>query len=108
MKTKSVRVVYSSKHGNEDSEEFFMYAEPGMVEKWKKDSTIPLVDVLQSFQVFSSNTKSPQGIAQRPSKAHLEDAFGTVDQTEIATKILMNGKTSVVTESTNSKGFIHP
>jgi ribosome maturation protein Sdo1 len=107
-KTHTDRVVYSSKHGNEDSVEFFMYAEPGQVEKWRKDKTIPLIDVLQSFQVFESNTKSPQGIVMKPSNTQLMEAFGTTNETEIATLILEKGKISHMKQSTNSKGFVHP
>jgi ribosome maturation protein Sdo1 len=79
-----------------------------MVEKYKKDPSIALINVLQSFQVFQSNTHSPQGIVLKPSKEHLKQAFGTTDENEIAKTILTQGRVSALKESTHSKGYIHP
>ncbi|KAI0065985.1 DUF1960-domain-containing protein [Artomyces pyxidatus] len=54
-------------------------------------STIPLVEVLDSFEVFSSNQGS-QGILGRPSKQELDTVFGTHTDTEVILQILQKGK----------------
>jgi ribosome maturation protein Sdo1 len=45
--------------------EFFVYAEPHKVEQWRKDKSIPLVDVVQAFNIYegSGNKPSKQSLA---------------------------------------------
>ncbi|KAI8898451.1 hypothetical protein BC833DRAFT_516283, partial [Globomyces pollinis-pini] len=73
------------------------------------DKTIPIVEVVQAFQIFEVDNKSSQGIAMRPSKADLANAFGTEDEHLIVEKILMEGKIVHSKEgfsSVGSKGFM--
>ncbi|CAG8636550.1 24836_t:CDS:2, partial [Racocetra persica] len=72
-------------------EEFFVYADPDMVQKWRKDKTIPLVDVIQSFEVFEVYNGGREGIAGRPSNQKLENAFGTTNDMEIIQQIIQHG-----------------
>jgi ribosome maturation protein Sdo1 len=48
MKSKTDKCVFKTAKA-EHGEEFFIFTEPAMVEAWRKDNSIPLVDVLQAF-----------------------------------------------------------
>jgi ribosome maturation protein Sdo1 len=74
-----------------DSTEFFVMTYPGKVAEWKKDKTIPLVDVVQNFSVFTTSTGSNTGEVIHPPKGILESAFDTSNQDEIVKKILEDG-----------------
>ncbi|KAG5654597.1 hypothetical protein H0H81_011572 [Sphagnurus paluster] len=54
-------------------------------------SSIPLVDVLDSFVVLHSN-QGRSGTLTKPSKQQLETDFGTSDENEVVRKILEKGK----------------
>jgi len=61
-----------------------------MAEKWRKDKTIPLVDVVESFNVFIGNHGTePNGT---PTKAQLEDAFESTSDVVAIQKILEDGE----------------
>ena len=60
------------------------------VQDWKKDSSIPLTQVVNAFQVFTGN--GAQGILDRPSKQVLENEFGTKHEDDIVKKIITEGK----------------
>jgi ribosome maturation protein Sdo1 len=47
------------------------------VTKYRKDSSIPLVNVVNSFDVFVTNKHGPQGVLDRASKSQLENEFNT-------------------------------
>lgn len=83
----ATKVVYKS----DNDQEFFVFTNPGEVSKWRKDKSIPLVDVVQckqkdkddflllvysclnvAFDVFTTPTGSQTGTAERPSKGILE------------------------------------
>ncbi|VDB91528.1 unnamed protein product [Peniophora sp. CBMAI 1063] len=60
--------------------------------KWKEgDKTIPLVDVVQSFQILSTQ-QGAQGLLGTASKQDLENEFGTSRDDECISKILEKGK----------------
>jgi ribosome maturation protein Sdo1 len=61
-----------------------------------------------AFQIFESQSRSAQGIIVKPSKARLLEAFGTDDETKIATTILTEGRVEAVKESVGAKGYTHP
>ncbi|GAA6011901.1 hypothetical protein JCM8202_004192 [Rhodotorula sphaerocarpa] len=61
-------------------------------EKWRGgDHSIPLVDVVDSFDVFHTGQGS-QGIMQRASKQDLDTVFGTTKDDEIVEQILTKGQ----------------
>ncbi|KAK4058170.1 hypothetical protein OIO90_000909 [Microbotryomycetes sp. JL221] len=61
-------------------------------QKWiGGDKTIPLVEIVSSFDVFHSG-QGAQGMLQRPSKQELETIFGTSNDTDIITQILEKGR----------------
>ncbi|KAF9226707.1 DUF1960-domain-containing protein [Gyrodon lividus] len=89
--SKSVtKVVY--KPDTQSTDEFIMIVNPAEYRKWKAgDSTIPLAEVVDSFEVFHS-TQGAQGYFGRPSKQQLDNTFGTSKDIEVAKILLEKGK----------------
>ncbi|KAI7865263.1 ribosome maturation protein [Spinellus fusiger] len=81
-------VKICSKANNQD---FFVIAAPKMAEKWKNDKTVPLIDVVQSFDVFTTDSGGVSGEYIRPSRGILQSAFGTYDNEEVVRKIVTEG-----------------
>jgi ribosome maturation protein Sdo1 len=50
---------------------------PEAVAKWRKDSSVPLVEVVDSFDIFVTNKHGSQGVLDRASKGQIENEFGT-------------------------------
>ncbi|TFY52582.1 hypothetical protein EVJ58_g9933 [Rhodofomes roseus] len=76
----------------ESSNEYVIVVNPEEYHKWKEgDTTIPLVDVVDSFQVLWSN-QGNQGILSTPSRQQLENDFGTHVDTDVVKQILEKGK----------------
>jgi len=59
--------------------------------KWLNDKSVPMAQVVSSFQVFTTHKHSAQGMLEGASRAMLENEFGTKDETEIISKILQEG-----------------
>ncbi|ORX52435.1 hypothetical protein DM01DRAFT_1408306 [Hesseltinella vesiculosa] len=74
------RMVYKGDSGDQ----FYVVVNESMVPKWRKDRSIPLVEVVQSFDIFS-------GPADRPSKGQLESTFNTANPDDIVPIILEKG-----------------
>ncbi|KAI9023724.1 ribosome maturation protein [Phycomyces nitens] len=74
-----------------NDQEFFVISSPGMAAKWRKDQSIPLIDVVQTFDVFTTSSGSITGEYIRPSKGTLESAFGTDNVDTIIKKIVAEG-----------------
>ena len=47
------------------------------VAKYRKDSSTPLIDVVDSFDIFVTNKHGSQGVLDRASKGQLENEFET-------------------------------
>ncbi|CAG8624097.1 2146_t:CDS:2 [Acaulospora morrowiae] len=84
----ATRVVYKNKE--KSSDEFVIFANPNMIEKWREDKTIPIIDVVQSFQIFEYHG-GHTGHASQPTASQLSTMFDTTDKTEIIKEILENG-----------------
>ncbi|CAG8490729.1 6208_t:CDS:2 [Paraglomus brasilianum] len=82
------RIIYKPQ-GSRD--EYFVYAYPEEVKKWRKDKSIPLTDVVQSFDIFEIFGGGNDGIAGRPSKQRLENTFGTSKNMDVLEIILEDG-----------------
>ncbi|RIA92011.1 ribosome maturation protein [Glomus cerebriforme] len=82
------RVIYKLKNSRE---EFFVYVDPEEVLNWRKDKSIPLTSVVQNFDVFETVNGGNEGIAGRPSKQRLENAFDTSNITDVIEYILQHG-----------------
>lgn len=60
-----------------------------MVAKWKKDRSIALVDVLDTYQIY----KGEHGMdGMHASKTELANSFGTDDMDEMIEQILQKGE----------------
>ncbi|KAJ1910141.1 hypothetical protein IWQ60_010812 [Tieghemiomyces parasiticus] len=74
------------------TEAFYIFADPEMASKWRKDSTIPLAQVVSSFNVYTTDNGGITGLASAPSKGVLEDTFGTSNDDEVCRIILEKGE----------------
>ncbi|KAJ3345034.1 hypothetical protein HDU83_004479 [Entophlyctis luteolus] len=92
----TVKVIHDA-----DDLSFFAYADKDMLGKWRVDKTIPLVDVVQSFNVYQSENKSTQGIECIAGKADLKNHFGYDDPVSCIEQILAKGKEQVMPRAVN-------
>jgi len=84
------KVVYQPER--EATNEYVILVNPDEYRKWKEgDTTIPLVDVVDSFQVLWSN-QGNQGMLSTPSRQQLENDFGTHVDTDVVRQILEKGR----------------
>ncbi len=60
--------------------------------KWKEDKSIPLVQVVQSFDIFEIESGGNEGLLRRPSKQVLESTFNTKRNDDVIMQILTEGK----------------
>ncbi|KAH8603059.1 shwachman-Bodian-diamond syndrome protein [Bisporella sp. PMI_857] len=85
--TKEIKVHYKGK-----DDDFLIYIEDAeKATAWKTDKTIPLVDVVNSFKVFTTGRHGAQGALNTASNATLENEFGTSKDDEVIKKILEAG-----------------
>ena len=47
------------------------------VNNYRKDTSTPLVDVVDSFDIFVTNKHGAQGVLDRASNGQIENEFGT-------------------------------
>ncbi|KZV63355.1 DUF1960-domain-containing protein [Peniophora sp. CONT] len=79
-------------HQAESGTSFIVMVNGAEYAKWKEgDHTIPLVDVVQSFQILSTQ-QGAQGILGTASKQELENEFGTSRDDDCIQQILEKGK----------------
>ncbi|KAI0832650.1 DUF1960-domain-containing protein [Trametes gibbosa] len=90
MPRELTKVVYRA--STESTEDYFVIVNPGEYKKWKEgDTTIPLTEVVDSFQVFWSN-QGAQGLLGTPSNQQLDNVFGSHKDVDVITQILQKGK----------------
>ncbi len=86
----TIRIVW---HDPQKSNlEFFVFASESQYQKWKQDKSIPLVNVLSTFDIFEVPNGGNTGIASRPSRITLSSVFDKTDDTAIIQEILEHGK----------------
>ena len=67
------RVLYRTK-----SNDFVVLVDStDAVHKYRKDSSTPLIDVVDSYDVFVTNKHGAQGVLDRASNGQIENEFGT-------------------------------
>ncbi|KAF2169154.1 hypothetical protein M409DRAFT_64915 [Zasmidium cellare ATCC 36951] len=69
------------------------------VADWKKDSSVPLAQVVSGWKIFVTHKQGNQGVLDAASKASLESEFGTSKDEEVVKQILEKG---TIIESANS------
>jgi len=83
------KVVY--KPDNQSTEEYILIVNRDEYKKWKAgDGTIPLADVVDSFEIFHS-TQGSQGKLGRASNQQLDNVFGTHKDIDAVQKLLESG-----------------
>ncbi|WFD35127.1 hypothetical protein MCUN1_001976 [Malassezia cuniculi] len=84
------KVVY--KPDSQQTDEFIVLVHSELYDKWSKgDRTIPLADVVDSFEVFHCATGT-QGILGKASNQQLDNVFGTHKDVDVVTQILEKGQ----------------
>ncbi|CAG8432951.1 9869_t:CDS:2 [Diversispora eburnea] len=81
----TTRIIYKVPNSRE---EFFVFGYPEAIKKWRKDKTISMTE---SYDVFETVTGGNEGMAGRPSKWKLENAFGTSVIEDVIRIILEEG-----------------
>ncbi|KAF8213836.1 ribosome maturation protein [Mycena galopus ATCC 62051] len=96
------KVIY--KPDSQSTEEFTVIVNPEEYKKWKDGvSTIPLADVVDSFQVFWS-AQGAQGVLGKPSNQQLDTVFETHKDVDVVAFILKEGREQG-TEGVTSSAF---
>jgi len=79
------------------TDDFIVFVEsPEDLESWKKDRSIPLAQVVNSFKVMLTHKHGAQGQMDEASKSTLENEFGTSNEDEVLKKILEQGQAQSV------------
>ncbi|PYH46919.1 SBDS family protein [Aspergillus saccharolyticus JOP 1030-1] len=75
------------------SDDFVIFVDSNdIVNKWRKDRSIPLSDVVDGFKIFVTHKHGAQGVLDNASKSSLQNEFGTDNEDECLIKILENGE----------------
>ncbi|KAK6344989.1 hypothetical protein TWF718_006934 [Orbilia javanica] len=87
-----VSKVYLQKN----NEDFIVLVEDKeSLNKWKKDTSVPLTDVINGFKVFTTHRQGAQGVLDSASNAILDASFGTHKVDDIIPVILRDGQLQV-------------
>ncbi|KJE88987.1 hypothetical protein CAOG_00551 [Capsaspora owczarzaki ATCC 30864] len=98
------RVAFQS-HEKTGKDNYFVFVESSdAVNKWRKDKSVALVDVVMKHSVFV-HRGDVKGEASTPTKADLETVFGSSNETAAIEFILTNGKFEGGHESKHASGF---
>ncbi|KAL7412049.1 ribosome maturation protein [Mrakia frigida] len=89
MPNSVTKVIYQPDHQSTDAYEIFV--NPEELKKYKEDKSVPLVDVVSSYDVFFSS-QGATGQLGKASKQQLETVFGTSKDVDVVEKIIELGK----------------
>jgi len=94
--TNTTRVFYKEKKGADKSDlnkpEFFVVVNDEAYKKWHNGEDIPLVDVVETFDVFITQTGGHSGAFGRAGDALLKETFGVSRHDDAVQKILTLSK----------------
>ncbi|ORX90711.1 DUF1960-domain-containing protein [Basidiobolus meristosporus CBS 931.73] len=85
----SQQIVFTDKEKSDL--EFIVYINPDVYSKWKSDKSIPITEVVQSFNVYTTRGGGNTGVAETPSNQELDNVFGTSNDTAVVEHILKHG-----------------
>ncbi|KAJ5296113.1 hypothetical protein PENANT_c021G00732 [Penicillium antarcticum] len=75
------------------SEDFIVFVDDlEILQKWKNDRSIALVDVLNGWKIFVTHSHGAQGVLDTASKNMLQNEFGTDNEDVCMVKILEGGE----------------
>ncbi|KAH7138420.1 putative RNA binding protein [Dendryphion nanum] len=84
--------VQTKVHYQGETDDFIIFIESAEeLEKWKKDSSIPLAQVVSGWKVFVTHKQGAQGVLDTASNATLDQEFGTTKDEEVVKIILEKG-----------------
>jgi len=93
-------------HYKGNTDDFIVYVESEEdLKAWKGDRSIPLAQVVDSFQIMVTHKHGAQGHMDTASKASLENEFGTHKEDDCIVQILEKGDMQHV--SVRSSFFVH-
>ncbi|KAI0796979.1 ribosome maturation protein [Abortiporus biennis] len=96
------KVVY--RVSPQSTDEFSIIVYPEQYKKWLEGGdTIPLTDVVDSFQVYFSNQGS-QGLLGKASNQQLDNVFGSHKDIDVVEQILRKGSAQHSSAIDNSTG----
>ncbi|CAD6954287.1 unnamed protein product [Tilletia controversa] len=96
------KVVYQPDTQSTDS--YIVIVNADEFKKWHDgDKTIPLIEVVDAFDVFHSN-QGAQGHLNRASKQQLDSVFGSSNETDCVTQILEKGSLQITAGGNNKYG----
>ncbi|KAF2751541.1 shwachman-Bodian-diamond syndrome protein [Sporormia fimetaria CBS 119925] len=85
--TEQVKVHFKGEH-----DDFIIFVESSeAVQKWKKDSSVPLADVVNGWKIFCTHKQGASGILDAASNQELDAEFGTHKEEEVVKQILEKG-----------------
>ncbi|KAF8427541.1 ribosome maturation protein [Tirmania nivea] len=80
-------------HYKGDHNDFVIFAEsPEIVCRWKKDRSIPLMEVVDGFHIFTTRHQGAQGHLEEASHLALDSEFGTHNVDDVVRHILERGE----------------
>ncbi|KAF2177709.1 putative RNA binding protein [Zopfia rhizophila CBS 207.26] len=88
--------------GSEDDYVIFVDSAQA-VQDWKKDSSIPLAQVVSGWKVFVTHKQGTQGILDAASNGSLDSEFGTHKEEDVV-KIILEKGTVQETENKERQG----
>ena len=62
------------------------------LKKYKQDPSVPLAEVVNSFEVLKYDNAGKSGTMSKPSKQEIEDVFGTSRDDEVVKFMLEHGQ----------------
>lgn len=71
--------------------EFFILCNEEELKNYRSDSSIPLVRVVQAFQVWTAKAGGNEGLYEKPSKELLKEYFGTSNIDAVVETIAKTG-----------------
>ncbi|RHZ46745.1 hypothetical protein Glove_606g144 [Diversispora epigaea] len=81
----TTRIIYKVPNSRE---EYFVFGYPETIKKWRKDKTIPIAECIEAYDIFETVAGGNEGLAGRPSKWKLENAFGTSEIEDVISIML--------------------
>lgn len=90
--------------GNEN--DFILFVESAdLLTKYRKgDTSIPLIDLVSIYKVFTNRQGGVEGVLDEASKAELSNEFGTSDTDAVIKKILIEGSDKHSSSFTSGNG----
>ena len=78
---------------NEHPNTMVLLVDPDMLQKYRGgDTSIPLAAIVDSFEIFKFDAPGKEGRLAHPSKAELQAAFDTTNETKIVEFMLAHGQ----------------